>query len=275
VAILQLQPFDHGLNPSGGSEHFYWEMTELARRTILVGWVLLIDERSAFVRLIVAVLISSAALMFTVTKRPFRNWEDQLLATSAQFMLMIVFMGASFIKAIEGVKERTDDKMPGTTFDVFGIDSSEHIVRILLCFIAAIVVHLVGTLTYSIAQEGRLQTMRVRSTGRPPDLTLNEDEEYHLFLSHIWATGQVRLVKHFAHKPLLHVPVHTRFCPVTGCCGDDQAATPASDTRSSHLSGSSRGTRTRDQRFFVSVLESHGFLYPAAGRGRSGRYRQS
>ena len=219
-------------------------MTELARRTILLGWVLLIDERSAFVRLIVAVLVSSAALMFTVTKRPFRNWEDQLLATSAQFMLMIVFMGASFIKAIEGVKERTDDKMPGTTFDVFGIDSSEHIVLMLLCFIAAIVVHLVGTLTYNIAQEGSLQTMRVRSTRRPPDLTLNEEEEYHLFLSHIWATGQALLIYCFARASLLRVlllaskPLHAHHsCPVTGCCGYNQTATSAAHTGSSHLSG--------------------------------------
>jgi hypothetical protein len=58
------------------SDFYYWEVVELTRRTTLVGWVLLVDESSAFVRLIVAMLVSLAALVLTVSKKPYRYPEE-------------------------------------------------------------------------------------------------------------------------------------------------------------------------------------------------------
>ena len=42
-------------------EVFYWEVVELLRRTILTGWVLLVPEERAYLRLVVASLVSLAS----------------------------------------------------------------------------------------------------------------------------------------------------------------------------------------------------------------------
>lgn len=63
---------------------FFWEVLELMRRTTLTGWVLLINEQHAFLRLIVALFVSLAALLAIVSLKPYRRAEDTLLATASQ-----------------------------------------------------------------------------------------------------------------------------------------------------------------------------------------------
>ena len=45
-------------------------------------------------------------------------------------------------------------------------------------------------LLYNIVEQGRVATIRLRDTGKPPELTLRKGQRFHLFNSHIWSTGQ-------------------------------------------------------------------------------------
>lgn len=56
--------------------------------------------------------------------------------------------------------------------------------------------------------------MRLQESGHPPDLSLKVGMRYHLFLSHIWSSGQVSCLESciaFAQllpqKPLLPIPI--------------------------------------------------------------------
>jgi len=55
--------------------------------------------------------------------------------------------------------------------------------------------------------------LRLESTGQPPELTLEKGHEYHLFLSHIWATGQDQV----SLPPLVRVTAHTGTPCMAGC----------------------------------------------------------
>ena len=79
-------------------ELFAWELVELARRTILVGWILRIPPEHTFLRLLVAVFLSVASVIALLSARPYRRAEDNLLAAGCNAALVFIFMGASLIR---------------------------------------------------------------------------------------------------------------------------------------------------------------------------------
>ena len=54
----------------------WWEAVELARKLVLTGFVLLIPEERAFVRLVVATLICSCYAVVLAVVRPYKRVED-------------------------------------------------------------------------------------------------------------------------------------------------------------------------------------------------------
>ena len=54
-------------------ECYYWATVELAQRSILTGWLILIPAKRDFLRLIAALLTSLAMLVWTLTLRPYRK----------------------------------------------------------------------------------------------------------------------------------------------------------------------------------------------------------
>ena len=81
--------------------------------------------------------------------------------------------------AFEEIKEHE----PELAVEVFDFDSSDRLVNLLIIFTISMIILLVGTLIYVITQEGRSQTARLRSTGKPQVLTLRKGHRYHLFNS--------------------------------------------------------------------------------------------
>ena len=59
---------------------YWWEAVELARKLVLTGFVLLIPEENAFIRLLVATLICSFYAVVLAVVRPFKRVEDNVLA---------------------------------------------------------------------------------------------------------------------------------------------------------------------------------------------------
>ena len=69
---------------------------------------------------------------------------------------------------------------------------------VLLIFAFSMLLLLVGTLANLLRQQGRIPTIRLTENHQEPELTLGEcklfspgsGQKFHLFLSHIWGTGQ-------------------------------------------------------------------------------------
>ena len=78
----------------------------------------------------------------------------------------------------------------------YGLGDTAHGVYLFFVFngLAMLCLHLAidaANLMNVILRETGTQSICVRGTGRPPELALREGQVYHLFLSHVWATGQV------------------------------------------------------------------------------------
>ena len=74
---------------------FYWELLELVRRTVLIGWVLLIPTEETFLRLVFGLLLSAAWLTLILSVSPYKRPEDNVLAAGCQLTLVFAFVGAA------------------------------------------------------------------------------------------------------------------------------------------------------------------------------------
>ena len=59
-------------------DYFAWELIELTRRNLLVGWVLLIPADKTFLRLVFALLLSIASLTLLLSVDPYARAEDNV-----------------------------------------------------------------------------------------------------------------------------------------------------------------------------------------------------
>ena len=198
-------------------ECFYWELIELVRRTFLTGWVLLFDESRSFVRILVGLMISVAIFTLTVIRRPYLHHEDRYLAISAQFLVVISFIGAITVKAYEDVDARGEQRgVYGEAAAVFGFDSSHQLVDMLLSFsILMIFPFLFCTVAYNVLQEGRVLKVLVCGTDKPPELTLKEGQRYHLFNSRARRTAR----PHSRHTHSSRAPRARRGAQTSGAPG--------------------------------------------------------
>ena len=60
--------------------YYWWEALELARKLVLTGALLLIPEKRAFLRIVVATLICAVDVALTAAARPYKRIEDGVLA---------------------------------------------------------------------------------------------------------------------------------------------------------------------------------------------------
>ena len=85
---------------------YWWEAVELARKLVLTGFVLLIPEERAFVRLVVATLICSCYAVALAVVRPYKRVEDNVLAVATSLVLLLLFLGTNWTTIFLGIEDR-------------------------------------------------------------------------------------------------------------------------------------------------------------------------
>ena len=86
---------------------YWWEAVELARKLVLTGFVLLIPEERAFVRLVVATLVCSFYAVVLAVVQPFKRVEDNVLAVATSLVLLLLFLATNWTTIFLGIEERT------------------------------------------------------------------------------------------------------------------------------------------------------------------------
>ena len=66
--------------------------------------------------------------------------------------------------------------------DIYGFESVDLIVSILIVVASAMIFFLFATLVAVMYRQHGIQTFRLESTGREPELTLGRSNRYHCFL---------------------------------------------------------------------------------------------
>ena len=162
---------------------YWWEALELARKLVLTGFVLLIPEENALLRLVVATLICSFYVALVAATKPYKRVEDSVLAVAMSLILLLFFLGANWTTIFLRIVERsgTDDASA-----VFGFSKLNPIVSTMIGLAGvALLISLAGAVV-AARRTAKVPTIRLVSTKQPPELTLARGLAWHLFLSHIW-----------------------------------------------------------------------------------------
>ena len=117
----------------------------------------------------------------------YERLEDNLLAAACQLALVICFIGCGWIALFDAFVALSSAKAAAS---VMGFTSTT-IIALPLVVITLSMVVLMGIITAALVhQDGNQPVMLLTETGMPPLLTFAEGKKWHLFLSHIWSTGQ-------------------------------------------------------------------------------------
>ena len=166
-------------------QFYWWELMALMLRLVLVGFVLLIREE--LWRLLAGTMVALMYLVVIQLVRPYKRNDVNMMAIGTQFCLVCVFMGATFVKVFNDLETTygLDDAQEFT-----GFDSSHRIVVAMIAFNLVVLI-MIGSLTlYELSHEDSLPTVRRIGTKMVPELEASAAIKWHLFLSHVWSSGQ-------------------------------------------------------------------------------------
>ena len=220
-------------------EYFYWEILELLRRTILVGWVLRLPDDRVFLRTILATVTSICSLTLLLSTHPYVRSEDSLLAAATQLALVLSFLGAGYVRLFNDFSLFLDEAVVRY---VMAFDSTAQVVIPLISVTLGMLVVMVGIVVKRISMEGSTPTIRIVETGVAPELTVEKGHKWHLFLSHVVRSPTPRSCPmphpHFSLHPLLAHPYWRGVLAVVDGAGrqrDHQAAVAKASPRTLRL----------------------------------------
>jgi hypothetical protein len=169
------------------AKFFYWEVVILVQRILLTGALLLIPHSKQLIRLITALFIAALSSMLTPLFNPYKRRVHNNLSAGMQAALLCFFLGALCVKLFSDLSTQWTEQNAKA---VLGFDSPEQILSVIFGFAFSVAVFVILGLFQQLAADQKVKTLRIEG-GAMPELTLNKDHMYHLFLSHIWASGQV------------------------------------------------------------------------------------
>ena len=163
-------------------EVYLWEVLEVLRKLTVTSFVMLIDEQHAGARVLVALLVSILFLSLEIWVQPFRRDEDNWLAHMSNLALAISYLTVLVFKMCDSYSDACD---------VFGF-SAEGIFSFFVLFgICLLVLHVLLSLTHLVCHAAATTpALRAVSTNSPPLLSMPKEVHFHLFVSHVWKTGQ-------------------------------------------------------------------------------------
>ncbi|EOD37990.1 hypothetical protein EMIHUDRAFT_200360 [Emiliania huxleyi CCMP1516] len=167
---------------------YWWEAVELARKLVLTGFVLLIPEERAFLRLVVATLVCSCYAVALAVVRPYKRVGDDVLAVATSLVLLLLFLGANWTTIFLGIEER----YPGTeeAAAILGFGKLNGVVNSMLVLVGVTLLFFLIGAVVAARRVAMIPTIRLASTKQPPEMSIVLGLTWHLFNSHIWSTGQ-------------------------------------------------------------------------------------
>jgi hypothetical protein len=187
-------------------EYWWWESAELLRKLTLTGFVLLIPQEQAMLRLLVAQLVALGALVLYTMCRPFADILDNGLAAIAHAVLVFFLVACAGIKQCGVGGEGGDelcDAVGGSKLALASASFSGIVVILALLAIA------VGFEMYAAVERQR-ETDRWSTTSMvPPHCDWQCKRRYAVFLSHYKAeTASLARYLHDLLRKMLREPIY-------------------------------------------------------------------
>jgi hypothetical protein len=187
-AILNHQPTAlsgaiHFLWSEYNDENYWYELLALGQKLVLTNVLLFVNiggGSDQILRPLIGMLIALLGLTLQFIVQPFRKQSDDDMSCAVQLMLVLFFT--------LGIMINICDK--GSCSDLVGLNDAYEVSVVMIC--AGLLVLLVPICMFirQLLLARAVPILRDASTMEPPSLLLGKGQRYHLFLSHIWSTGQ-------------------------------------------------------------------------------------
>ena len=171
---------------------YYWQVIEEVKKLFLVAFVSLPIMKPGTTRQLAnAFCFCLTYLLLISTTAPYVKDADDSFAKACSFSIAAIFFLCVLLNQgvlVDSVVE-FGDVLPPEMIDrfVFGVVTASLLLIILI--LSSVVLAVAFTLQQVIIT-ARLPIIKLISTQSAPDLTLQRKHRWHLFLSHVWGTGQ-------------------------------------------------------------------------------------
>ncbi|EOD14409.1 hypothetical protein EMIHUDRAFT_451815 [Emiliania huxleyi CCMP1516] len=165
----------------------FWEVLDLVRKIFLTSMVLFIDQEYGsrkLLRTVVAAIVSAMFLTILALARPYRRSDDLGLACVSNLLLTCCFASGVVVQLCDSTEQ---------CYELVGFSGSLGATTFVVVLTAAMLAVSLAVILVSAISAARAKTMRLASSKREPmrdGITLAEGQQWHLFLSHVWSTGQ-------------------------------------------------------------------------------------
>ena len=183
-------------------EYCFWELAEMARRLVLVGFLVPFAPGS-LQQLACGLMVAVVYLLLQLQARPYRRLADNYLAMTASFSLVVLLFGALLLRMGDVIEQAL---LPPNVRDLFALQPVVITAALLSSVVGSLLVAAL-VLAQQLAEErtrlvqearaARTRRLRHRAGGSEVVMPPIGDGDFHLFLSHAWGTGQdqMRVVK--------------------------------------------------------------------------------
>ena len=175
---------------------WFWDIIDTMRKIFLTGIIIFIDIENGsnkMLRLAVAIVVSLLYMSILLAFRPYKRQDDYYLALVSNFLLICCFVMGMILKLCsEEIGNNTDNEQDlcksfvGSTFDSYTAS------LLVVCLtLGMAIISMLSILILSVCNI-LAPSVRIVSKGDAPNLELPHDCESHIFMSHVWATGQAK-----------------------------------------------------------------------------------
>ncbi|EOD04348.1 hypothetical protein EMIHUDRAFT_221124 [Emiliania huxleyi CCMP1516] len=193
VAAQRATPLSHATSflwRDYSARFLFWEVLDLFRKIFLTSMVLFIDQEYGsrkLLRTVVAAIVSAMFLTLLALARPYRRSDDLCLACIANLLLTCCFASGVVIQLCDSTAYKD------MCYTLVGYKTSRSATTFVVVLTAVMLAVSLAVIIVSAVSASRAKTMRLASSMREPmrdGITLADGQEWHLFLSHVWSTGQ-------------------------------------------------------------------------------------
>jgi hypothetical protein len=181
------------------TKYFWYELVVLCQKLVLTNFLLFVNfdrgGENKLLRVAIGLTIALLVLTLQLELQPFRKKSDDAIMAVVQLMLVLFFVLGFLLKlcVTEGpnaIHSLMASQVKDSCSTLVGMESSLASAVLVLC--ASFLVLLVPLVMFmrQMFVAHTVPILRVAGTMELPALVLGPGERYHLFLSHIWSTGQ-------------------------------------------------------------------------------------
>ena len=163
-----------------------WEIVVLIERVVLSGMLLLIPNRLSFLRIVVAMLFTMLGAVLVLLTMPYRKTCHNYASATTHVGLEVILVGTLLVKLHSRIIQESSSE---TAESVLTFSSAEPIVAANL-FLAALAVAIIVAILVAQLHAEIQQPILLAEDNSLPELHLSPGMLWHLWLSHVWSSGQ-------------------------------------------------------------------------------------